>query len=399
MGNIFSKSDRDFRLGSKNMAMQNEPPSIYLTPLKDMPGGDLVCVASSNVPNDCYTPPESVCRHSEMSSATLSRRVTPGKRKFDEVCTYEFHPSAQKKVLTTRLAGVVKKSTSLISLNEHLSLCETKQGGFQSFSDQTHQSFKKVKRDVLKDRTSTLRELNNKCGEKHQQPLNLSVRKEEMFSAHCNTTEPILSSASQCIQEPRAVLTEEHRVTELSEDVCNSDMKHTETPQRSACCDGNDSCNAGYCVDATEHVDVSSGASCVCTQAAGHSEPEPVLESCVQGNAAEEQQCETDLRTQHCYRKSRDALGPPVYPRPLTHTHILTRRSFQNSIKSIEGKVCLDVEDILSSSDDLRLEFKTRSMKAKILNLKKLLKDLVSYPTVVLCRIDGNIQEKPLENK
>jgi hypothetical protein len=325
--------------------------------------------------------------------------LTPRNRKFDEVYSYEFHSSAQKKLSATKFSGVVKKRTSVISLNEQLSSCKTKQDGLQIFSNQTHQLFKKVKGDILKDRTNTSRELINKCQEKLYQPLDPSVCPEEMCVAHSNSTETILTSASHCIQESRAVLTQEHRVTELSEDVCNSDMRQTETPERSACYDGSDGCNAGYYTDATESVDVNTGASCLCTQAADHSKPMPVHESCVSQNAVEDQQCETDMQTQHCYRQIHDALDPPVYPRPDTCRHILTRHQYQNHIKTTKGKVCLNVEDVLSSEGDfLKPELRTRSKKAESCNLKKLLQDVASYPTVVLCRVDENVKEQPHEN-
>ncbi|PNF22720.1 hypothetical protein B7P43_G07131 [Cryptotermes secundus] len=392
MENILPKWDRDLKSGNKNMVMQNEPLPIYATPPKDMPSGDLVSVASSNGPSDCHTPPESVSRHPEMSGATLSRRVMPRKRKFDEVGSYEFHSSAQKK-LTTKLAGVVKKHTSVISLNEQFSSCETNQDGLQSFSNQTHQLFKKVKGDVLKDRTNTLRELIIKCIEKLHQPLESSVCPEEICFAHCNSTEPILSSTSHCIQEPRAVLTQEHRMAELSEDVCNSDMRHTETPKRSACYDGSDGCYT----DATECVDVNNGASCLCTQAVDHSEP--MRESWVSQNAVEDKQWETDTQTQHCCAQVHSVLKSPVYPRPVTYRHILTRRQYQSRIKSTKDKVYLNVEDVLASGGDLpRPELRTRSKKAESYNLKKLLQDVASYPTVVLCRVDENVKEQPHEN-
>jgi hypothetical protein len=390
-----SKWDRDFGFGNKNVVMQNE------TPPKDMPSGDVVSVASSSGPGDCYTPPESAGRHSEMSGDTLSRRVMPRKRKFDEVCSYEFHSSAEKKMSTTKLAGVVKKCTSVISLNEQLSSRGTKQDGLQSFSNQTHRLFKKVKGDVLKDRTNISRVLFNKCPEKLHQPVDPSVCPEEMCFDRCKSAEPILSSASHCIQESRAILTQEHRVTELSEDICNSNMRHTEVPKRSACYDGSDGCNAGYYTDATENVDVNNGASCLRTQAADHSKPMSVHESCVSQNAVEDQQCETDTQTRHWhhYRQARDVLEPPVYPRPLTSRHVLTRRQYQNHKKSAKGKVYLNIEDVLSSGGDfLGPELRTGSKKGESYNVMKLLQDITSYPTVVLCRVDENIREHPHEN-
>jgi hypothetical protein len=394
MENIVSKWDKDFALDS-----ENEPHPTYANPPKVIPSGDFVSVASSNRPSDFNTPPESVGRHSAMSGGTLSGIVTPRKRKSDEVCSCEFFSSAQKKVSTTKHAGLGKRSTSVVSLNEQLSSYDTKQNELQSFSNHIHQPFKRVKGDVLKDRTNKSRELINKYQENVHQLLDPSVCTEEMCFAHCNTTEPILSSASHCIRECRAVLTKEHRVTALSEDVCTSDMKHSETAKQSACHDVSDSCNAAYYVEATKCVDANSCDSCLCTQATDHSKPMPVLESGVSGNAMEDQQCGTDMETQHCYKHARDVLESPVYPRPVTYGHILTRNQYQNRIESTRSRVCLNVEDVLSSGDYfLEPELRTRSKKAESFKLKKLIQDVTSYPTVVLCRVDENVKEQPPKN-
>jgi hypothetical protein len=333
--------------------------------------------------------------HSKMSGGTLSGIVAPRKRKSDEVCSYEFYSFAQKKVSTNKHAGLYKRSRSVVSLNEQLSLCDTKRNELQSFSNHVHQPFKKVKGDVLKDRTNTPKELINKYQENAHQLLEPSVCTEEMCFAHCNTTEPILSSSSHCIQECRAVLTQEHRVTELSEDVCTSGMKHSATAKKSACYDDSDSCNAGYYVEATKCVDANSGASFLCTQATVHSEPMPVLEASVSGNVMEDQQCETDMQTRHCYRRAHDVLEPPVYPRHLTYGKNLTRNQYQNCIESTRSEVCLNVEDVLSPGDYLlEPQLRTRSS----CGLKKLIQDLSSYPTVVLCRVDENVKQEPHES-
>jgi hypothetical protein len=118
----------------------------------------------------------------------------------------------------------------------------------------------------------------------------------------------------------------------------------------------------------------------------------------VSENAVEDKQCETDMQTQHCYRRVHSVLKPPVYKKPATYRHTLTRRQYQNHVKSTKGKVCLNVEDVLSGDDFLGPEFRTRSKKAESCNLKKLLQDVVSYPTVVLCRVDENVTEQPPEN-
>jgi hypothetical protein len=105
------------------------------------------------------------------------------------------------------------------------------------------------------------------------------------------------------------------------------------------------------------------------------------------------------MQTQHCYRGAHDVLEPSVYPRSVTYRRVLTRRQYQNRIKSTTGKVCLNVEDILSSGGDfLRPELRTRSKKAESCNLKKLIQDVASYPTVVLCRVDENVKEQRREN-
>jgi hypothetical protein len=141
---------------------------------------------------------------------------------------------------------------------------------------------------------------------------------------------------------------------------------------------------------------LSTGSSCgnsSYTQAGGNIDSLPAqIKSRVLRNTAEGRQSKTD--TQSHSRRFYNVLEPPIYPRPFNYSHILTRRQFQNYMKSTEGKVYVDVKDILSTSDDLlRAELKTRSMKAKLGDLKKVVQDIMIYPTVVLCRIDDKIQE------
>jgi hypothetical protein len=454
----------DLKLGNKSMVSQNEPPAIYLTPLKDMESGDSVSMTSGNGDSNCHTASENVGRHVQVSGDTPPRRVTSGKRKFDEVCSFEScYPSQKKRVSADKLACMVKESTSLVLLDEQLSPCYM----LQSVSGQSSQSFKEVNCDVLKDRTNTLGDLTNKCQRKAQ---DLSICSEDMYHTDC-ITGSCLGPAIHCLEESRAVLMQEHKITEFTQEVCNGDLEHTETP-RCACCDANDRCDAGFCAFATEcrdieGVDVNNGASCTdssncdrsCTQAEGHSDSLSELSqevcnsdmehtesprcaccdtgyctfatecrdiegvdisngasctdssncdrSCTQAEGHSDslsvhvestgEQSETDTKTQS--RRLYNVLLPPVYPRPLNCTHILTRRQFQNHFKSTESKDCLDVNDILSLSDDfLGPELRTRLMTAKIYNLKKFLQDMMSYPTVVLCRIDNKIWEKPLDN-
>lgn len=285
-------------------------------------------------------------------------------------------------------------------MNEQLSLCDTIER-LQSFSDQIHH-FKKAKHDVLKERTNTLNDLSYECRKRHQ-PLSLSV-----CQSHCNITGPDVSPESYCLQESRAVLSQECKMTELFQEMCNSDMEHTATCRRYVFRDGDDSC-----ADTTKQRDIvgadvngnascsdssDCGGPCLSNQARGHNDFLSLhVESHVLVNRAEGQQTETAMGTHSCCRRLCDIQQLPVYPRPLNYTHILTRRQFENRIKSIEGKVSLDVEDILSSSDDLPWpDLRTRSMKGKRCNLKKLIQDIMSYPTVVLHRMGDKIQEKPL---
>jgi hypothetical protein len=383
MENIFPKWDGNFKLGNPNM-MQNKPLPNCAVPLKVVLSGDLTSEASGDGPSEFNSHPESGGQQSDMSGVVLSRILTPRKRKFNEVCSHEFHSFVQTKVSATKFACLGKKSRSVISLNEQLSSYERKEDELQSFSNQTHELLKSIKGDVLKDRTNTSREVINKNQEKFDQHLGLSVSAEEICFALCNKTEPIVGSQSHRIEESRAVLMQEHRVTELSGDACSSDMKQSETARRSA--------NARYYVDATECVDANSGASYLCTKAVDYSSPLPEPVACVSGNAGEDQQCATDMQTQHCCRQAPDDLEPPLYPRPLTYGHVLTRKQYQNSIESTKGKVCLNVEDVLSSGDYfVRPELRTRSTKAESCKLKKLLQDVMSYPTVVLCRVDENV--------
>jgi hypothetical protein len=393
MGTIGSKWNKNFTLDN-----QNEPLPTYAILPKDMPNEDFVSVASGNRLSHVDTPPESVGRHSKMSGGALFGIVTPRKRKSDEAWSYEFYPFAQKKVPTNKLTGLGKRSTSVVSLNEQLSSYEAKQNELQSFSNHSRQSCKKVMGDVLKDRTNTSKDIINKYQEKFHQLLDPSVSTEEMCFAHCNTTEPIPSSASR-VQECRPECTQEHRVTELSEDARTSDMNDSETAERSARYDDSGSCNAGYYVEAAKCVDANNGASCLRAQATDHSKPLPVLESCVPGNAVEEQQCKTNMLTQHKCKPLIKSLEPAVYPRPLAYGHTLTRNQYQNRIESTKNKICLNVEDVLTSEDNcLRPELRTRSTKAESWRLKKLLQDVTSYPTVVLRRLDENAKKQPPKN-
>jgi hypothetical protein len=210
--------------------------------------------------------------------------------------------------------------------------------------DQTSQSFKEVKRGILKDMTNRMRD----------------------------------------------------------EEVCNSDIDHTET-SRDACCDANESSNTGHCVVATEcrdveGEDVNNGASCMHTdvsdrshsyiQAGGHGDSMSVCEEpSVLGNTAEGQQSETAAKTRNHHR-TRGHMEPTVNPRPLNCTRVVTRQQFQK-LRRTEGKISLDVKDILSSRVELlRPEFRTRSMKVMLEKMKHVLQYLTSYPVVVLDRID-----------
>lgn len=386
-----SKWDIGLKLGDKSMVTQNESPAIYLIPLKDVQSGNTVSMTSGNGDSNCHTVPQNVDRHVHLSGGTLSRRVMSRKGKFHDVCSFESsYPSQKRGVPADKLACLVKESSSLVSLDEQLSPC-CNQKGLQSFSDQTSHSIKELNGDVLKDTTNALGNLTTKYQKKCYQTQDLTIYSEGMCPTDC--TGSCLSLASHCLEESTAVLMQEHKMIELSQEVCNSDMERTKVP-RCTCCDADDSCNSGCCAVTTEcrdmkHVDVNTGTpstgSSSCdrsgTQAGGYSD-------CISAHGIEIRSC-----------RFRDVLEPPDYPRPLSYTHTLTRSQFQNHVKSIEGKVYLDVNDILSYNDDfMRPEPRTRSMKAKRYNLKKLLQDMMSYPTVVLCRIDDKIQEQSFVN-